>query len=212
MKCPPTPQGGTCQLAVLESPANDSFCIAWTTLLDGAYFHELDIAVGDVDGDSVPELAATDGWHVRIFRCTGNDQYEQVWQMDCYHDPVGLCDVNCDGHAELLIDGDACMHVYKYVSGGGGAEQARRRLEQVAVEPAVVAGGKEVRVRMEEGGTGAAEVHVLDVAGRTVAVVPLGRTGCATWQTRGVAPGAYFVRVSSGSLSVTRKVLVVSSQ
>jgi hypothetical protein len=203
-------QSGTCQLAVLESPANDSFCIAWTTLLDGAYFSELDIAVGDVDGDSVPEFALADGLHVRIFRCAGPDQYEQVWQMDCYHDPVGLCDMDTCGHAELLIDGDACMYVYKYVPGGGVAEPERRRLNQVAVEPTVVTHGDEVRVRMADGeGRMADKVEVLDVAGRTVALVPACRTGCATWQTRGIAPGAYFVRVSSGTQSVVRKVLVL---
>ncbi|MBM3315110.1 T9SS type A sorting domain-containing protein [candidate division WOR-3 bacterium] len=48
-----------------------------------------------------------------------------------------------------------------------------------------------------------ADAEVLDVSGRVVA------RPRDIWSTTGVAPGAYFIRVSSGSLSVTRKVLVV---
>ncbi|MBM3314928.1 T9SS type A sorting domain-containing protein [candidate division WOR-3 bacterium] len=193
---------------VVESPADDSFEVVWSIRFASPCPIEHRIAVGDMDGDSVPEFALS-GDGLRVFRCTGSDQYEQFWTGPRCGPEIGMYDLNRDGKAELICRTRLSQTViYEYFS-LGLAEQKRRRLEQVAVEPAVVAGGKEVRVRMEEGGTGAAEVHVLDVAGRMVAVVPLGRTGCATWPTRGVAPGAYFIRISSSSLSVTRKVLVV---
>jgi hypothetical protein len=160
----------------------------------------------------VPEFALS-GDGLRLFRCVGPDLYEQFWAGPRCGPEIGMYDLNRDGKGELICRTQLSQTViYEYFS-LGLEELERRRLEQMAVEPTVVARGRAVQVRVTSGEWRVVdEVEVLDVAGRRTATLAVGRTGCATWQTRGVAPGAYFVRVSSGSLSVARKVIVSSSQ
>ncbi|MEO0085108.1 MAG: T9SS type A sorting domain-containing protein [candidate division WOR-3 bacterium] len=221
-------QGNVGTLVIFESPADDSFEVVWRLTLTAGYYAEKQLAVGDVDGDGVPEFALTTGANVLLFRCTGNDQYEQTWQGYSNRKEVGLYDINRDGKDELICREGNEMVIYEYVS-SGLAEQTRRRLEQVIVRPTVAGRGRVVRILGTaedessllpspchgEGGRRPGEddgvrVEVVDAAGRYAEGCDMRIVaGGAVWNTRGVVPGAYFVRVSSGGQSITHKVLIL---
>jgi hypothetical protein len=191
-------------LAIMESPCDDSFELVWSRELGPATWPE-GLAAGDVDGDSVEEFATFDGYGVSLWHCTGNDSYEQLWWGSPYWAPLTIYDINSDGKAELICHCDSGLAILEWLP-VGVAERGQRRVEHIVVEPSVVRSGAGVRVS----GLGAgAEVEVVDVTGRTVARPAVGSTDEAVWQTRPAPPGAYFVRITSGSHSITRKVLVV---
>jgi len=195
-------------VVVYESPCNDSFAVVWSRLYNGSRVRCGGVAVGDIDGDSLPDFGFCDGFYFRLFRCTGNDQYEQFWQAVAdepgENPPVAIYDINADGKNELLYRLGQTTVIRQYVS-LGVEELRQRRLQQVVVYPSAVAGGKGIRV---SGLGSGAKVEVVDACGRVVAIFG-SRTGEAVWHTGSVRPGAYFIRASLGAQSVTRKVIVL---
>ncbi|MEO0005058.1 MAG: T9SS type A sorting domain-containing protein [candidate division WOR-3 bacterium] len=187
-------------LAVFESPCNDSFEMIWHAYFPAGFFVYHSLAVGDVDGDSVPEIALTDGRNVRLFRCIGNDQYEQFWQVYNGESQVGVHDINNDGKAEVIAGSDNGQTVIYEYCRVGLAERQLRQLERISISPSIVAKGKAVVIN---GMPEKANVQVVDVSGRVVAEPE------RLWNTRMVLPGAYFLRLTKGNQSITRKVLVV---
>ncbi len=189
-------------LAVYESPSNDSFELVWRQYLPGYSLETPSISVGDVTGDGIPEIAVANAGNVRLFRCTGNDRYEQFWQQYIGWPDVTLYDLNNDGKAEVICHDyrdDNYTTIYGYFP-IGLAEQQHRALEQVKISPSIVAKGNPV---LFDQLPARARVEILDITGRVVAE-PDG-----LWQTRAISPGAYFVRLKLGSQTLTRKLLIV---
>jgi len=196
----------TAMLAVFESPCDDSFEVVWSEHLEGSYYGEHELALGDVDGDGELEIAASDGYRIRLFRCTGDDAYEEFWQTANYKKEVGLHDINSDGKDELIYRSGNETIILEYTE-VGVAEHEMRRLQGVQVVPSVVRRGVAVRT---DGLEGRCSVQVLDAAGRVVAEPEDG-----VWRTDGVSPGVYFFRFGPSAASCrpsavsARKVLVV---
>ncbi|MEO0020537.1 MAG: VCBS repeat-containing protein, partial [candidate division WOR-3 bacterium] len=138
-------------LAVFESPENDSFEIVWHTYFLASRYARLTVAVGDVDGDGRLEIAASDGAYVHLFRCIGNDNYEQLAELyiPSGEDRIGLYDLNNDGKDEVIcstinwVTEDQYTLVYEYFK-VGLAELQVRQLERVNINPTVVARGKTI--------------------------------------------------------------------
>ena len=197
--------GNTGTLVAIESPCNDSFEVVWMTHCTANFYWNWEIAVGDIDGDSVLEFAVTDGDYLHLFRCVGNDTYEEFWQVYTGDEPVAVYDINGDGRAELIYRLGNETIIREYVE-LGVAELALGKLERAQVVPSVVRRGVAVRL---EGLEGRFSVQVLDAAGRVVAEPEDG-----VWRTDGVSPGVYFFRFGLSAASCqpsagVRKVLVV---
>ncbi len=188
-------------LGVLESPCNDSFELVWVTYFYPAYPGN-SIGVGDVDGDGRPEFAVTDGAGVRLFRCTGNDRYEQFWQTEWVGGEMTLYDINSDGKAELIDryrDSTQWTVIREYVSLGLGESQSAE-LQRVNIYPSVVRRGETVKIS----GLSDIAVSVVDASGRVIA-----RPEENAWHTTTVTPGSYFLRITKDNQSIIRKVLVL---
>jgi hypothetical protein len=149
----------------------------------------------------VPEFALTDGRHVRLYRCTGNDQYEEVWQAPCTYKPVALYDIDWDGRCELIYGKDWSMVIREY-SPGGIAEHEAEKLRAVVVSPSVLRPGARLHL---SGLLPGAQVELLDISGRVCSSSDLS----FVLGTSPLRPGAYFIRISAGRASTTRKLLVV---
>ncbi|UCG43604.1 MAG: T9SS type A sorting domain-containing protein [candidate division WOR-3 bacterium] len=186
-------------IGVIESPCDDSFEFVWQQNVEASYWADgYGMAVGDVDGDSLPEFAVTTGLNVHLYRCTGNDSYEEMWRAYTNKVPVGLHDLDGDGRCELLYRYSETTVIMQY--GEVSVEELLdRQARSLQVWPSATR-GEPVRVT----GMLGAEVEVLDAAGSVVA-----RPRDGVWNPRGVSPGAYFVRVRSGSQVAVRKVLVL---
>jgi hypothetical protein len=191
-------------LAIFESPVNDSIEMVWDTLFPANHMGGATLSVGDVTGDGIPEIALGYSGNICLFRCSGNDRYEEFWHKNvawnCAN--VGLYDLNNDGKAEVILTenvDDLYTTIYEYFP-LGLVEQQHKALEQVKISPSIVAKGKPVVFdQLPEG----ARVEILDITGRVLAEPD------RLWQTRAINPGAYFVRLKLGGQTLTRKLLVV---
>jgi len=190
-------------ISVLESPTNDSFAVVWSVDVPGNGL-TWSAAVGDVDGDSVPEFVANDGRGVHLFRCTGNDQYEQFWTAYTGSGEATLYDVNADGKAELLYNSEGQVIIREWLP-VGVEERWSEKLRQMEILPSVVRSRAVVRV---SGLPPSAEVEVVDATGRVVASGPSGASSFVLG-TLDLEAGAYFIRIRVGNQAIVRKVLVV---
>ena len=188
-------------LSVFESPADDSFCSVTSIQFGGSYFGSHDIAVGDVNGDSMLEIAVADGAYLRIFRCTGPGRYEQVWLTDYNYEAVGLSDLNTDGRAELICDGGnfttnilECLPV-------GLERRAEGKLRRAEIQPSVVRSRGSVQIT---GLPPSSEIEVVDASGRVD-----DRPVSGVWHPAYGVAGTFFIRIRLGNQSVVRKLLVV---
>jgi len=190
------------RLFMLESPADDSFEVVWSTEYDASYWSVQDADVGDVDGDGVEELVIVGSLSDRIYKAVADDSLELLWlATGPYRSPVAVYDLDGDGKAEVICRSGEDETTVLSTTPAGIAEQERRRLEGVVLLPSVVHRGVAARLSdLRHGET----VLLLDVSGRTVRSVTE-----STIRTAGLAPGAYFVRISSGNQSVVRKLLVI---
>ncbi len=186
-------------LTVVEMVGSDTFAVVWDTILIGPSAPDRTIVVGDVDGDGINEFAIADGDSVRLFRCTGDNQYQQFYALHNHEEEIGFCDITGDGKDELIVRRTPYTIIYEYCQ-VGIAERQLRQLERVSISPSVVARGKTIGLDRLPDGT---KVQVVDVSGRVVAEPE------RLWNTRMVLPGAYFLRLTKGNQSITRKVLVV---
>jgi len=191
------------KIAVLESHYPDSFEVVWAdTSAPGDLLWAL--AVGDVNGDSTPEFAVTNGAYVRLYCCIGNDSYECFWRTDSGGSEVTLYDINSDGRDELIhaYRGRTIIREWLPV---GVEERAAEKLRQVETQPSVVRGRGAVRI---SGLPPSAEVEVVDASGRIVAS---GSSGASSFVlgTLDLKAGAYFIRIRVGNQAIVRKVLVV---
>ena len=195
---------GSTILAVYESPSNDSLELVWWRELIPAepvpWGLSSAVSVGDIDGDSIPEIAVA-AYDIFLFKCVGNDSFELIWQEPARSEHLIMYDIDADGRAELLHERNYLWTIVREYHSLGVAEQEQRRLDATSLTPSVIHQGGAVRL------TGLApgqSVQLLDVSGRTVLT-----TSESPIRTDRLAPGAYFVRISSGNQSVVRKLLVV---
>ena len=160
------------------------------------------LAIGDVDGDSTPEIAVSDGLHARLFRCTGPDQYEQFWYLDYYpYGALGLCDMNLDGRAELILDAGGFGTDIREWLPVGVEERTAAALRQVEIQPSVTRNRGVVQI---SGMPPSAEIEVVDASGRVV-----DRPASGVWRPAYGMAGTFFIRIRVGNQAIVRKVLVV---
>jgi len=88
-----------------------------------------DVDCGDVDADGVDEMAVS-AWTggVYLYKCTGPDTYERVWQFPL-SDPVNgviIYDLNRNGYGEIVLSG--LQGTWIYEKEGVGIEEPNSQL------------------------------------------------------------------------------------
>jgi len=194
---------GVLTLAVLESPADDSFAVVWSEQTDEVDYW-FAVSVGDIHGDSTPEFAFATGASVRLYQCVGDDQYQCFWQSDSGYWRAVLCDINSDGRDELIHNSHGRTIIREWLP-VGVEERTAEVLRRVEVQPSVVRSGGAVRV---SGLPLSSEVEVVDASGRIVASGPSGASSFVLG-TLDLRAGAYFLRISSNSGTTSRPLVVL---
>ncbi len=188
------------RIRIYEAFANDSFEVVWTDWVDGGTYGSQTTAVGDVDGDGVPEFGVSVAGWVIIYRATGPGEYEMMWRHGVERSGFNIYDVTGDGRAEIIYCGIYETLVWSWLE-VGVEERERAALDAVQVRPSVVSRGGVVRL---DGLADETSVVLLDASGRVVRV-----TSGSVVQTRGLSVGMYFLRMTAGRSVVLKKLLVV---
>jgi hypothetical protein len=190
-------------IEVFECAGDNTYPRVWR--LDLINYWQDDMAVGDIEGDGQQEFAIYDGWDIILFKCVGDDEYAEAWRSHEEWTSLALADVNGNGRDELihLHDfGDSSLTVLREYQPAAVEASPASSLRGVEVSPSVLRPGAGLHL---SGLPPDARVELLDVSGRVCSSSDLS----FVLGTSSLRPGAYFVRITAGSQSITRKLLVV---
>jgi hypothetical protein len=181
-------------VAIFESHSPDSFEVTWLDTIHGDYAGTNCLSTGDIDGDSVDEFAVSTNTEVTVYKCTGQDQYEQVWTTTCDRTPVKLYDIDGDGKCELITGiTRECTIIYTYGDSAAIAETPEPERAE-PLQPTFL-----TRAQLQAEMQRDPSLSLFDASGREVL------------RPNTIPPGIYFVRrltADSQQLTASRKVLL----
>jgi hypothetical protein len=175
--------------------------------------------VGDVDGDSIPEIALEACQCVYLIKAAGNDSF-YVWDYIYGNNSgssVRVFDLDNNGLAEVIISGNNQTRIYEYEVGIAEGIKAQIPTRTFEIQPNPFTDMLQIRFQSRVGD--AVDVSIYDVSGRLVKRLHEGALGgdqTIIWHgddenCRKVPQGIYFLRVeylASGDI-LCQKVLRV---
>jgi hypothetical protein len=205
------------KLVIYEASSHAKYRVAWQRVFPVSTGPKW-LSSGDIDGDGVDEFVYSLRGMLRVFKCTGPDEYEQVWTTDSIAEKCQLSDLNGNGRAELIFDviwtGSPDLHcnIYEDTEGLAVAEMSKPRTgSPVKVTPTLVCLG--AVARFSDLPTDAdLEVHSLD--GRLVRRTHGVRQSTWTWDLRDrsenlVPAGTYFAVIRCKGRTTSLKLCLV---
>jgi hypothetical protein len=174
---------------------------------------------GDVDGDSVEEVVVSVGTRVIIYKATGDDKYERVWEWDNdmgdplngYTAVVACHDFNKNGYDEVVISGSGKTSVFE-IDKASITESKTKPLgvARISVTPNLIKNSATIKYSIPNDGR--VELTVYDAVGRMVKKLINKdlKAGAYTiaWRETALPAGIYFVRLKTQDSILTDKVIV----
>ncbi len=75
---------------------------------------------GDIDGDGIEELIWSTQTHISVYKATGNNQFQRVWEWQNDHAPGGpdvafanIYDMNNNGYNEIIVSGSGKISIFE---------------------------------------------------------------------------------------------------
>jgi hypothetical protein len=175
--------------------------------------------VGDVDGDSIPEIALEACQCVYLIKAAGNDSF-YVWDYIYGNNSgssVRVLDLDNNGLAEVIISGNNQTRIYEYEV--GIAETTNLAVEKLKLDVQPNPFPQALSIRFQNSTNKKAVIKIYDTSGRLVKsfnpVSNIENQGSSIiWhgddeQGRAVAPGVYFVRLQAKGYAKTEKVVLL---
>jgi hypothetical protein len=203
----------SCRVRIYEEPAHNQFVCVSSLTLAYNWFIGGCLAAADLDGDSVAEIAVSNGIDVRLFKCVALHTWEQVWQWNHGSIPwIRFYDINQDSRNEMIISAESTF-IWEDTSGLAVVNIPKPPpwVRSIAVEPTVSRRGwPAIFTGIPDGAT--VEVH--DLAGRLVRTQLLKAGPSWTWDLRDqvgdlVPAGTYFAVVRGKGKATSLKLCVV---
>jgi hypothetical protein len=173
--------------------------------------YDLAIATGDADGDGVDEFAFTAATGIKLLKCTGPGQYEEVWQLNHPSHWLRFFDINQDGRDELIVPVES-TYIFEDTLGLGIADFTRfPERSPVKVAPSVARLGTSL---LFSGFPAGADIEVHSLDGKLVKRTQGARQSAWTWNLRDqsgnlVPAGTYFAVVRSKGKTTSLKLCLV---
>jgi hypothetical protein len=200
--------GAGIHVFIFEATGDNTYDIIKTFTLPGGDYYGGYSDVGDVDGDSIPEIALEGRQNVHIIKAAGNDSF-YVWETlpgNNNGSSVRVYDIDGNGLSEVIISGDDQTRIYEYEVGIAEDNELTSLMGACDAHPNPFTNAMSIRFGAELMGDIA--VNVYDVSGRLTKSLFNGSIdGYETliWQgddNNGiqVPPGIYFVRIDHPAL------------
>ncbi len=175
---------------------------------------------GDVDGDSVDEVILSVGTRVIIYKATGDNKYERVWEWwNEFGDPVNgytalvACyDFNEDGYEELVISGNDKTAVFEIDKAAiAEIKPTSLNLLQLSVVPKLIRNSAVISYSVPQNCR--VELTIYDVAGKAVEKLVNGEVRRGSyfllWNRTEIPAGIYFIRLEAENSILTDKAIIL---
>lgn len=210
------PQSGVALTMYEATGVNTYKVVEIDTIWRGINFMEGSSTCGDVDGDGRQEVIFSIGGEVFVYKATGPDQYEQVWDWrnDMGRSAVCRCaDLNKNGYDEIYISGDNKTSVFE-INKASIPENVRIKhpiVASLSVKPTIIRNSGEIKYSVPKDSR--IELTVYDATGRKVVKLLSNELKAGSYTTtvtgRDLPAGAYFVRLESPSAAATARFIVI---
>jgi hypothetical protein len=171
--------------------------------------------VGDVDGDSIPEIALEACQNIYIIKAAGNDSF-YVWETLSGNNngsSVRVFDIDGNGLSEVIISGDDHTRIYEYET--GVAEETERIMKDAELHISPNPFRDVLRITYLEPSDQKAVLQIYDACGRfvrqfdrTVGTQHIQTTWDGIDEDGKQTPaGIYFVQVEISNKKIVRKII-----
>ncbi len=106
-------------LYMWEATGNNTYQRTLVDRLAGGDWFEKRSKCGDIDGDGIDEIVWSKGNRVMVYRATGNNQFQRVWEWIVNHGGtmptavVNIYDMNKNGYNEIVVSGDDTTTIFE---------------------------------------------------------------------------------------------------
>jgi len=208
---------------VFEATSNNTYEIIKTFDLPGgsvSYYGGYS-DVGDVDGDSIPEIALEGCQNIYIIKAVGNDSF-YIWDTlpgNASGSSIAVYDIDDNGLAEIVISGNNETRIYEYDA--GAIEETALRLTPDALRLLEVSPNPfkdKLNIRYKISDKNRVNMKIYNAAGFLVKDFSLyssgigGQVSVKVWDGKDnsgqqVPSGVYFVRLETPNKSITKKII-----
>lgn len=193
---------------IFEATADNTYEIIKTFDLFGGYdwYGGGYSDVGDVDGDSIPEIVLEGCQSVHIIKSAGNDSF-YVWETlpgNLTGSSVRVTDdIDHNGLNEIVISGNNQTRIYEYDPGGIEEESTAQKINYITITPNPFT--HSAKIVLQTQAKERFNIKVYDVSGRLVKNLYKGiidKNHILNWygddeNGRAVAQGIYFLQVKN---------------
>jgi len=156
---------------IFEATADNTYEIIKTFNLFGGYdwYGGGYSDMGDVDGDSIPEIVLEGCQSVHIIKSAGNDSF-YVWETlpgNLTGSSVRVTDdIDGNGYKEIVISGNNQTRIYEYDPGGIAEESTAQKINYITITPNPFVHALKIALQIQA--KEKMSVKVYDVTGRLV--------------------------------------------
>jgi hypothetical protein len=205
---------------IFEATGDNIYSIIKTFTLPGGDYYGGYSDIGDVDGDSIPEIVLEARQNIYIIKAAGNDSF-YVWETlpgNTGGSSVRVYDIDGNGLSEVIISGNDQTRIYEYEV--GIVEETTCDVHGISLSASPNPFGNSTNIRCQTIDTRRkCELKIYDVTGRLVTnlskqISVIDNQTSVRWDGNDLLGhklpgGIYFMKLTAEDYSTTEKLLLI---